>query len=147
MQNLHYIHFLRSKAYIPLRRKTICVGYWRWLGPHTFASPNAKDTNMLVYFALSDTNFSRHPRQNPNASQRNIGCVGYQTQNYCVGHVHFMFFVLISFMFDGQCKPSIQWNMGLNILLVMSQPPNPGLSLGKEEWKALVLSDFAFSEG
>ena len=48
----------------------------------TFASPNAKDTNMLVSFALGDTNFSRHPTQNPDASQWNIGCVGFKTQSF-----------------------------------------------------------------
>ena len=37
-------------------------------------------------FALPQT-------QNPNASQWNIGCVGSQTQNVCVGNVHFIFFV------------------------------------------------------
>ena len=71
----------------------------------TFASPNAKDTkfaspnakDMLVSFALGDANISRHPTQNPNASQWNIGCVGFQTQISCVGNVHFMFFVLTSF--------------------------------------------------
>ena len=40
---------------------------------HTFASSNTKDTIMLVSFALGDANFSRHPTQNPNASQWNIG--------------------------------------------------------------------------
>ena len=74
---------------------------------HTFAS-------MLVSFALGDANFSRHPMQNPNASQWNIGCIGFQTENFLIGHVHFMFFVLISFAFGGQRKPSIQWNMGFN---------------------------------
>ena len=59
---------------------------------HTFALANAKDTNMLVSFALGHTNFSRHPTQNPNACQWNIGCVGFQMQNFHVGHVHFMFF-------------------------------------------------------
>ena len=78
-------------AYIPLRRKTIRIGYWRWLG-HTFALPNAKDTNMLVSFAFCDANFSRHPTQNPNASQWNIGCIGFQPQNFCVDHVHFICF-------------------------------------------------------
>ena len=58
---------------------------------NTFALPNAKNTNMLVSLALGDTNFSRYLTQN--ASQWNIGCVGYQTQNFCVGHVHLMFFV------------------------------------------------------
>ena len=35
--------------------------------------------------------------RNPNASQWNIGCVGFQAQHYCIGHVHFMLFVSISF--------------------------------------------------
>ena len=29
-----------------------------------------------------------------------------------IGHVHFMFFVLISFAFCSQRKPSFRWNMG-----------------------------------
>ena len=56
----------------------------------------------------------RYPKRNPNESQWNIGCVGSQTQSSGVGHVHFMFFVLISFAFGSQRKPRIQWNMGLN---------------------------------
>ena len=80
-----------------------------------FASPNAKDTNMLVSFALGDAIFLRHPTRNPNTSQWNIGCVGSQTQNSGVGHVHLMFFVLISFASGSQCEPLFQWNMGLRI--------------------------------
>ena len=34
--------------------------------------------------------------------------------NFCVGHVHFMLFVLISFALGNQRKPSLQWNMGLS---------------------------------
>ena len=49
----------------------------------TFASTNAKDTNMLVSFALDNTIFSRYPTQNPNVSQWNIGFVGYQKQISC----------------------------------------------------------------
>ena len=82
---------------------------------HTFASPNVKDTNMLVSFALGDANFSRHLTQNPNKSQWNVGCVGFHMQNFRVGHVHFMLFVLISYAFGGQRKPSIQWNMGFKV--------------------------------
>ena len=66
----------------------------------TFASRNAKDTNMLVSFVLGDGNFVRRP----NASQWNIGCVWFQTQNSCVGHVHFILFVSISFALGGQRK-------------------------------------------
>ena len=61
----------------------------------------------------------RHLTQNPNASQWNIGCVGFQMQNFCVGHVHFMFFVLISFAFGGQHKPIIQWNMGFRPMVAI----------------------------
>ena len=52
------------------------------------------------------------PTQNPNASQWNIGCVGTQTQNLCIGHAHFVLFVLISFALVTQREPSLQWNMG-----------------------------------
>ena len=46
-------------------------------------------------FALTPTQilkFTLPPTQNPNASQWNIGCVGSQTQNFHIGHVHFTFF-------------------------------------------------------
>ena len=78
----------------------------------TFASPNAKDTNMLVSFSLGNTNFRVTQRKTPDASQWDIGCVGYHTPIPCIGHVYFMFFVLISFAFGTQRKSSFQWNMG-----------------------------------
>ena len=113
-KDMSHCQFQRSKpyAYIPLQRKTIRIGYWHWLGPpisHFYVTYN----NKLVSFELGDANFSRHPMQNPNVTQWNIGCVGFQT--FCVGHVHFMFFVLISFAIGGQCKPTFQWNMGFKI--------------------------------
>ena len=67
-----------------------------------FASPNAKDTNMLVSFALGDANVSCHPTQNPNPSQWNIGCVGSQTQFFALAMYISCLFVSISFAFDGQ---------------------------------------------
>ena len=47
--------------------KSFALGTGFGLDPqrHTFALPNAKDTNMLVSFALVDANFSRHLTQNP----------------------------------------------------------------------------------
>ena len=39
-------------------------------------------------------------------------------QNFRVDHVHIMFFVLISFAFGGQRKPSFQWNMGFTFTIV-----------------------------
>ena len=82
---------------------------------------------MLVYFALADAIFCVTRRQTPDAklkfvlaptptpdaSQWNIGCVGSLAFGLCVGHVHFIFFVLISFASDTRRKPVFQWNMGL----------------------------------
>ena len=56
----------------------------------------------------------RHPKQNPNASQWNIVCVGFKTQNSCVGHVHFILYVSILFALGSQCKRSFQWNIGFS---------------------------------
>ena len=38
-------------------------------------------------------------------------------QNSGVGHVHFMFFVLISFALGSRREPSFQWNMGFKLHL------------------------------
>ena len=56
----------------------------------------------------------RHLMQNTNESQWNIGCVGFQTQNSCVGHVNFMSFGSILFALGSQGKHSFQWKMGLS---------------------------------
>ena len=68
---------------------------------------------MLVSFALGDANLLLHPMQNPNASQWNIGRVGFQTQNTCVGHVHFILFVSILFALGSQRKHSFSVEYGL----------------------------------
>ena len=86
-----------DKAYIPLRRKTTHVGYF---------CVTQQKRYQHVSFALGDANFSHHPTQNPNASQWNIGCIGFQRQNSCVGHVHSILFVSISFALGSQCKHS-----------------------------------------
>ena len=81
---------------------------------------------MLVSFALGNANFSAfyltrnlkvafYPTRNPNASQWNIGCFGSLALGLCVGHVHFIFFVLISFALGSRRKHSFQWNMGLRV--------------------------------
>ena len=77
---------------------------------------------MLVSFVLGDANFSRHPTQNPNESQWNIGCVGFQMQNSCIGHVHFILFVSISFALGGQRKHSFSVEYGLNSAGPISNP-------------------------
>ena len=98
---------------------TATQNYWRW-GQQEF-SLTIGDTNMLVSknakICLTPTRnikFAFPPTQTPNVNQWNIGCGGFPTQNSRVGHVHFKFFVLISFALGSQCKPSFQWNMGFS---------------------------------
>ena len=82
---------------------------------------------MLVSFALGDANFLRRPctfhflcvdffalgsKRKPN-SQWNIGGVGCLALGLCVGHVHFIFFVLISFASGTQRKPVFLVEYGL----------------------------------
>ena len=68
----------------------------------------ASDPTQNLKFALALT-------PTPDASQWNIGGVGPSGVGAGVGHVHFTFFVLISFAFCSQCKPSFQWNMGFTV--------------------------------
>ena len=70
----------------------------------SFASPNARNTNMLVSLALGDANFLRGPctfnffcvdffalgTQCKPVFRWNIGGVGCLALGLCVGHVHFM---------------------------------------------------------
>ena len=97
------VNSLILKAYIPLRRKNNCVGSWRWLRPPT-PEFRVGDTNMLVSENAKPPtpnpkcasprrqtlNFALPPTQTPDASQWNIGGVGSPTQNFRVGHVHFI---------------------------------------------------------
>ena len=103
--------YMYRKAYIPLRRKTICVGSWRWLRPPT---PQFRVGDTTCRY-LKTLKFALPPTQIPKASQWNIGCVGSPTQNFHVGHVQFMLFVLIPFALVTQHEPSLQWNMGLMV--------------------------------
>ena len=84
---------------------------------------------MLVSFALGDANFLRQPctflsffvdfialaAQREPHFQWNIGCVGSLALGLCVGHVHLIFFVLISFALGSRRKCSFQWNMGFSV--------------------------------
>ena len=101
----------------------------------TFALADARNTNMLVSFALGDANFLRWPCtfhffvyiSFPSGSQRephfqwNIGGVG----SSGVGHVHFMYIscCLCIIFRVGYAKISrrrgeFQWNMGLTRFFV-----------------------------
>ena len=69
--------------------------------------------------------FALAPTPTPDAGQWNIGCVGSLALGLCVGHVHFIFFVLISFALGSQRKWSFQWNMGLTATTTnVHQPPS-----------------------
>ena len=70
---------------------------------------------MLVSEKTQKIKFAFLPKQNPNASQWNIGCIGSLALGLCVGHVHFIFFVLISFASGTQRKLVFQWNMGIRL--------------------------------
>ena len=60
-------------------------------------SKNAKicvTPTQILRFALPPTRilrFALTPTRNPKANQWNIGCVGFQTQNFHIGHVHLIF--------------------------------------------------------
>ena len=55
------------------------------------------------------------PNATPNTSQWNIDCVGSPGIGACVGHVHFMLFMSISFALGSQLERSFRWNMGLKV--------------------------------
>ena len=92
----------------------------------------------MVYFALADANFLRRlctfhfvcvdffalgSKRKPHF-QWNIGCVGSLALGLCVGHVHFIFFVLISFASDARRKPVFRWNMGFTLFHPISVKKN-----------------------
>ena len=105
----------KSKAYIPLQRKTICFGSLRWLRPPTPQFRFGYTGYMLV---SKNAKICVTPNAKPkigvtpnaktsNASQWNIGGIGPSGVGAGVGHVDFLLFMLISFALV------TQWNMGL----------------------------------
>ena len=75
-----------------------------------------------IFHVLPDAKpkFALHPTQNPNASQWNIGCVGSLALGLCVGHVHFIFFVLISFALGSDANAVFGGIWALNNLIMPS---------------------------
>ena len=113
---------MEIKAYIPPEPKTIGVGSWRWLTPDT-PHVSLGDTNMLVSENAKTPDAKPKICVLPNAKPKRKP-VEYRlrwvpTQNSGVVHVHFMFFVLISFALGSQREPSFQWNMGLSIFSLL----------------------------
>ena len=105
--NVIFPRHAESKAYIPLRRKQVALGPGVGLAPqrHYFALgiPTCWYLKMLKFV---------FPRRKTPA-----GCVVSLALGLCVGHVHFIFFVLISFAFSSRRKRSFQWNMGFTPIL------------------------------
>ena len=100
-----------SSAYIPLRRKTIRVGYWRWL-EHPTPQFCVTYTNMLVSKnARNDLRYVTQilklasPNPNPNTSQWNIGCVQSAMQISRVGHVHSIFLCCFHLRLEANANP------------------------------------------
>ena len=105
------------KVHILLRRKKVVLGPGVGLAPqrHYFALgiPTCWYLKMLV--VSENAKICVSPDAKPNASQWNIGCVGSLALGLCIGHVPFIFFVLISFALGSRRKCSFQWNMGLKL--------------------------------
>ena len=66
-----------------------------------------------AFYPTPKPKFAFYPTPKPNASQWNIGCIGSLALGLCVGHIHFIFWVLISFALGSRRKRSFQWNIGL----------------------------------
>ena len=96
----------------------------------TFALPNARNSNMLVSFALGDANFVRWPctflfflyisfalgSQREPHFQWNMGGSGSPTQHFLIGHVHFMLFIPFFSALGTQRECCSQWNMGFRFI-------------------------------
>ena len=54
--------------------------------------------------------FALPPMRTPNDNRWIISGVGSPTQNFCIGHVDFMLFVLISVALVNQCEPR-KWDV------------------------------------
>ena len=93
-----------TKAYIPVRLKTIRVGSWLTPQRHNFA------LGVPTRWYLTTLKFGLPPTRKIkfDTSQWNIGCVGSPTQNFHIGHVDFMLFI-----------PFSQWNMGFRPILTL----------------------------
>ena len=98
---------------------------------------------MYISFFCEDF-FALGSKRKPN-SQWNIGGVGCLALGLCVGHVHFIFVVLISFASGTQRKPVFWWNMGFShrdIAILVNQPLMEG---GNQPLITVVTVSYSFS--
>ena len=114
---IHDIYTSKSLYYQNLKPIFHCGAKPLASGPCVGLHPQCDDFVLPIptCWYLKMRKFALSPMPNPNASQWIIGCVGSQTQISGVGHVHFIFFVPISFVFCIQRKPSFQWNIDFMI--------------------------------
>ena len=107
-------HFANVKPILHCDAKLFALGTGVGLDPkrHIFVLPiptcwYLKTQKICI---TPNADFKIHPMQNPNASQWNTGCVGFQTQNSCVGHVFCVDF--ICFWWSTQTQFPVEY--GLN---------------------------------
>ena len=114
---VHSFPILHVQAYIPLRCKTLALGPGVGLDPNATLLRHLTQNIQTCWYilALPNAKICVTPDANPDASQWNIGGVGPSGVGAGVGHVHFRFFVSISFVFGSQRKRSFQWNMGFSL--------------------------------
>ena len=114
---------LISKAYFPLRRKTIRVGSSHWHRPPTHQF-RVGYTNMLK-FALPPTKNAKicvTPNTNPQRKQVEYWWRWVPNQEAGIGHEDFMLFVSCLLALDSHSrKCCFQWNMGLTCMYVQSE--------------------------
>ena len=119
--------FSDSKAYIifhcDAKYLASGVGVGQCLRRQNFASPNAKDTNMLVAknAKTPDANLKfASPNAKPKRKSVEYRLRWVPNAKFLCWHVHFMLFVSISFAFGSKHKRVFQWNMGLRIAKITS---------------------------
>ena len=103
--------------------KPFALGLGVGLDPqrHNFALPIPicwyLKTLKFAFPPTPNLKFALPPMRTPNVSQWNTGCVGSRHKFFTLALYISFFFVLISFAFCGQRKPSFQWNMGFKVFL------------------------------
>ena len=127
-----------SKAYIPPERKIPGVGSWRWvMHPTPDFCVTLTPIFCITRCQTPDANpkICVFPDANPRRQPVEYRLRWVPKQNAGVGHVHFMFFVYVSFAFGGQCEPHFQWNMGLT-------GQKHKIILKSKKTRNIVVSDF-----
>ena len=94
--------------------QNFCVGVLRWSRPST-PEFRVGDTNMLVSKNAKKSKICVTPNMKPKRKSVKYRLCWVPNTKFSRWPCTFHVFVLMSLAFGGQCKPSIQWNMGLRI--------------------------------